>query len=235
LQSFNPSTSVTLPFWMLKRSSYQELTTQIQSVVLALGDYMNVQSESIRLGEDIKKLEYGQRVDVVSGTPGCVFDTNGLQGDRRREEPEGNWRYGQGLLLCLFFLFFCLLALGRICLGLGAFSQACWLSKKRMLRKKKYSNSKSSNKYCKIVPNIIKYCQTNKSKYVFCWCGKECQERSWQRAASSTLTVSHLMHHDVVLYLLINLISYANRAARFISSYGQGLTGPEAAWALGKP
>jgi hypothetical protein len=38
------------------------------------------------------------------------------------------------------------------------------------------------------------------------------------------------MHH-VVLYLLINLISYANRAARFISSYGQGLTGPEAAWA----
>jgi hypothetical protein len=27
------------------------------------------------------------------------------------------------------------------------------------------------------------------------------------------------------------IISYANRAARFISAYGQGLSGPEAAWA----
>lgn len=32
-------------------------------------------------------------------------------------------------------------------------------------------------------------------------------------------------------YLIGHLISYANRAARFISAYGQGLTGPEAAWA----
>jgi len=31
--------------------------------------------------------------------------------------------------------------------------------------------------------------------------------------------------------LIINLISYANRAARFISAYDQGLSGPEAAWA----
>jgi len=29
----------------------------------------------------------------------------------------------------------------------------------------------------------------------------------------------------------LSSISYANRAARFISAYGQGLTGPEAAWA----
>jgi hypothetical protein len=30
---------------------------------------------------------------------------------------------------------------------------------------------------------------------------------------------------------ILSIISYANRAARFISAYGQGLTGPEAAWA----
>jgi hypothetical protein len=60
------------------------------------------------------------------------------------------------------------------------------------------------------------------------------EEVSDESAASSTSTVSHLMQ-CVVLYLnnLINLIwvSYANRAARFISAYGQDLTGPEAAWA----
>ena len=45
-------------------------------VVLALGDYMNVQCHSCiggtNLGEDIRKLDYGQH--VVSGTPGRVFD-----------------------------------------------------------------------------------------------------------------------------------------------------------------
>lgn len=44
-------------------------------VVLALGDYMNVQCHSCiggtNLGEDIRKLDYGQH--VVSGTPGRVF------------------------------------------------------------------------------------------------------------------------------------------------------------------
>merc|ERR1711899_510402 len=49
---------------------------QIQKVVLALGDYMNVQCHSCiggtNLGEDIRKLDYGQH--VVSGTPGRVFD-----------------------------------------------------------------------------------------------------------------------------------------------------------------
>ena len=35
----------------------------------------------------------------------------------------------------------------------------------------------------------------------------------------------------LLTYLIGYLISYANRAARFISAYGQGLTGPEAAWA----
>ena len=57
-------------------SPTRELATQIQSVVLALGDYMNVQCHACiggtSIGEDIKKLEYGQH--VVSGTPGRVFD-----------------------------------------------------------------------------------------------------------------------------------------------------------------
>ncbi|KAF9031976.1 DEAD-domain-containing protein [Hymenopellis radicata] len=57
-------------------SPTRELATQIQSVVLALGDYMNVQCHTCiggtSIGEDIRKLEYGQH--VVSGTPGRVFD-----------------------------------------------------------------------------------------------------------------------------------------------------------------
>ncbi len=44
-------------------------------MVLALGDYMNVQCHSCiggtNVGEDIRKLDYGQH--VVSGTPGRVF------------------------------------------------------------------------------------------------------------------------------------------------------------------
>lgn len=57
-------------------SPTRELAVQSQSVILALGDYMNVQCHACiggtSLGEDIKKLEYGQH--VVSGTPGRVFD-----------------------------------------------------------------------------------------------------------------------------------------------------------------
>jgi ATP-dependent RNA helicase len=57
-------------------SPTRELATQIQSVILALGDYMNVQCHACiggtSIGEDIRKLEYGQH--VVSGTPGRVFD-----------------------------------------------------------------------------------------------------------------------------------------------------------------
>jgi len=57
-------------------SPTRELACQIQSVVLALGDYMNVQCHSCiggtNIGEDIRKLDYGQH--VVSGTPGRVFD-----------------------------------------------------------------------------------------------------------------------------------------------------------------
>ncbi len=54
----------------------RELATQTQSVVLALGDYMNVQVHACiggtKVGEDVKKLDYGQH--VVVGTPGRVFD-----------------------------------------------------------------------------------------------------------------------------------------------------------------
>ncbi|PVU84690.1 hypothetical protein BB559_007470 [Furculomyces boomerangus] len=57
-------------------SPTRELATQTQSVILALGDYMNVQCHACiggtNVGEDIRKLEYGQH--VVSGTPGRVFD-----------------------------------------------------------------------------------------------------------------------------------------------------------------
>uniref|UniRef100_A0A4W5M8I9 RNA helicase n=1 Tax=Hucho hucho TaxID=62062 RepID=A0A4W5M8I9_9TELE len=46
------------------------------AVLLALGDYMNVQCHSCiggtNVGEDIRKLDYGQH--VVAGTPGRVFD-----------------------------------------------------------------------------------------------------------------------------------------------------------------
>ncbi|KAJ1911877.1 RNA helicase [Tieghemiomyces parasiticus] len=54
----------------------RELATQIQSVILALGDYMNVQCHACvggtRLGEDIRKLDHGQH--IVTGTPGRVID-----------------------------------------------------------------------------------------------------------------------------------------------------------------
>uniref|UniRef100_A0A915LUZ1 RNA helicase n=1 Tax=Meloidogyne javanica TaxID=6303 RepID=A0A915LUZ1_MELJA len=54
----------------------RELAVQVQKVILALGDYMNVQCHvcigGTNVGEDIRKLDYGQH--VVSGTPGRVFD-----------------------------------------------------------------------------------------------------------------------------------------------------------------
>ena len=57
-------------------SPTRELACQIQSVVLALGDYMNVQCHACiggtSVGEDMRKLDYGQH--IVSGTPGRVFD-----------------------------------------------------------------------------------------------------------------------------------------------------------------
>jgi ATP-dependent RNA helicase len=57
-------------------SPTRELAQQIQKVALALGDYMSVQVHACiggkSVGEDIRKLEYGQH--VVSGTPGRVMD-----------------------------------------------------------------------------------------------------------------------------------------------------------------
>ncbi|KAF9283479.1 RNA helicase [Mortierella alpina] len=54
----------------------RELAIQIQSVILALGDYMNVQCHACiggtSIGEDIRQLDHGQH--VVVGTPGRVFD-----------------------------------------------------------------------------------------------------------------------------------------------------------------
>uniref|UniRef100_A0AC35U2G7 RNA helicase n=1 Tax=Rhabditophanes sp. KR3021 TaxID=114890 RepID=A0AC35U2G7_9BILA len=57
-------------------SPTRELAIQIQKVVLALGDYMNIKCHACiggtNVGEDIRKLDAGQQ--IVSGTPGRVFD-----------------------------------------------------------------------------------------------------------------------------------------------------------------
>ena len=54
----------------------RELTSQIEMVILAAGDFINIQAHACvggkSVGEDIRKLEYG--VHVVSGTPGRVCD-----------------------------------------------------------------------------------------------------------------------------------------------------------------
>lgn len=60
---------------VLVLSPTRELATQIQTVILALGDHMNVQAYACiggtNVGEDIRKLDYGQH--VVVGTPGRLF------------------------------------------------------------------------------------------------------------------------------------------------------------------
>ncbi|RHX98005.1 hypothetical protein DYB25_000740 [Aphanomyces astaci] len=60
----------------LALSPTRELAEQTQKVLLALGDYMNVQCHACiggkSIGEDIRRLDFG--VQVVSGTPGRVFD-----------------------------------------------------------------------------------------------------------------------------------------------------------------
>lgn len=57
-------------------SPTRELATQTEKVILAIGDYINVQAHACiggkSIGEDIRKLEHG--VHVVSGTPGRVCD-----------------------------------------------------------------------------------------------------------------------------------------------------------------
>lgn len=73
LQSIDTQTRETQA---LVLSPTRELAVQIQKVCLALGDYMSVQVHACiggkSVGDDIKKLEYGQH--VVSGTPGRVCD-----------------------------------------------------------------------------------------------------------------------------------------------------------------
>lgn len=57
-------------------SPTRELAAQTEKVILAIGDFINVQAHTCiggkSIGEDIRKLEYG--VHVVSGTPGRVYD-----------------------------------------------------------------------------------------------------------------------------------------------------------------
>ena len=60
----------------LALSPTRELAEQTQKVLLALGDFMNVQCHACiggkSIGEDIRRLDFG--VQVVSGTPGRVYD-----------------------------------------------------------------------------------------------------------------------------------------------------------------
>ncbi|CAJ1975921.1 unnamed protein product [Sphenostylis stenocarpa] len=57
-------------------SPTRELASQTEKVILAIGDFINIQAHACiggkSVGEDIRKLEYG--VHVVSGTPGRVCD-----------------------------------------------------------------------------------------------------------------------------------------------------------------
>jgi ATP-dependent RNA helicase len=73
LQSINTSTNETQALIL---SPTRELAEQTQKVLLALGDFMNVQCHACiggkNVGEDIRRLDYG--VQVVSGTPGRVYD-----------------------------------------------------------------------------------------------------------------------------------------------------------------
>jgi ATP-dependent RNA helicase len=73
LQCLNTTTNETQA---LVLSPTRELAEQTQKVILALGDFMNVQCHACiggkSIGEDIRRLDYG--VQVVSGTPGRVFD-----------------------------------------------------------------------------------------------------------------------------------------------------------------
>jgi ATP-dependent RNA helicase len=54
----------------------RELVQQMQKVILALGDYLNIQCHccigGTNIGDDIRKLDYGQH--IVCGTPGRVYD-----------------------------------------------------------------------------------------------------------------------------------------------------------------
>lgn len=57
-------------------SPTRELAQQTEKVILAIGEFINIQAHACvggkSLGEDIRKLESG--VHAVSGTPGRVFD-----------------------------------------------------------------------------------------------------------------------------------------------------------------
>lgn len=66
------------------------VTVSCVQVLLALGDYMNVQCHACiggtNVGEDIRKLDYGQH--VVAGTPGRVF--GGFNGFYGKSGTNGN-------------------------------------------------------------------------------------------------------------------------------------------------
>ena len=76
----------------------RELAQQIQKVVIALGDYMNVDCHACVGGtsikEDIAKLQAGPH--VIVGTPGRVFDS---ESEVRKRKSRELMQCADGLLL----------------------------------------------------------------------------------------------------------------------------------------
>lgn len=79
-------------------SPTRELATQTEKLVLAIGDYMNIQAHACigghSVGEDMRKLDAG--VHVVSGTPGRVKDMMERQKLRTRHIKVGGRGGGVG-------------------------------------------------------------------------------------------------------------------------------------------
>lgn len=71
----SPGSLVQLLFGLCSTLEYKLFVCLLLQGLLALGDYMNVQCHACiggtNVGEDIRKLDYGQH--VVAGTPGRVF------------------------------------------------------------------------------------------------------------------------------------------------------------------
>lgn len=96
-------------------SPTRELASQTEKVILAIGDFINIQAHACvggkSVGEDIRKLEYG--VHVASGTPGRFCDMI----KRRTLHTRAMWMlvfvslfFHLSKLIAFFFFFSCLVS-----------------------------------------------------------------------------------------------------------------------------
>uniref|UniRef100_A0A8C8H2F4 RNA helicase n=1 Tax=Oncorhynchus tshawytscha TaxID=74940 RepID=A0A8C8H2F4_ONCTS len=115
----------------------RELAGQIQKVLLALGDYMNVQCHSCiggtNVGEDIRKLDYGQH--VVAGTPGRVFDMIRRRSLRTRAIKmlvldEADEMLNKGFKEQIYDVYRYLPPATQVCLIIKRYSAVDWLTEK---------------------------------------------------------------------------------------------------------